>query len=273
MRRSVSSLALLFVAWWTIALVLTAGSSRADSIEDEYVRQVIEEDQEQYSYDEYHADDETVYKQQQAYADQERQRREAEEQAARDAADRVAAERERRFEAEMDRMNEEQRQKALKQKKMDGKKVKSILRSSERKNLYQVLGLRNLSLRIPPRTVNLGGLCKFTIPGITLLKEASEKDIRKQFRKRAMEVHPDKNRDGRAQEAFVAVEEAATILGDAKLRKEYDQELKRRREEQLALVRTTIAYGWAITKRTVKVVQTLLGPFFLPVVIVLALII
>eukprot|EP00536_Pseudo-nitzschia_multiseries_P008569 jgi/Psemu1/198418/e_gw1.219.30.1 len=174
-------------------------------------------------------------------------------------------------------MNEEQRKAALKQKKVDGKKVKSILRANERNNLYQVLGIRNLSLKLPAREVNLGGLVKFTIPGLALLKEPTEKDIRRQFRKRAMEVHPDKNRDGRAQEAFVAVEEAATILSDPKLRKQYDSERKLQREDQLEgyrkVVRKAVAHFWAITRRTIQVFKTLLGPFFLPVVILAALII
>mmetsp|Transcript_8061 Transcript_8061/g.17360 ORF Transcript_8061/g.17360 Transcript_8061/m.17360 type:complete len:282 (+) Transcript_8061:41-886(+) len=267
----------IFVAWST-TISLCATQIRADSVEDEYVRQVIEEDQDHY-HDEYqyHATDEEAARQQQNFADQEQIRQEKEERAAREASERVAAERERRFEAEVARMNEEQKKLALKQKKIDGKKVRSVLKASERNNLYEVLGIRNLSLKLPPREVNLAGVFRFTIPGVTLLKELSEKDIRKQFRKRAMDVHPDKNRDGRAQEAFVAVEEAASILSDKKLRKQYDLERKLHRSDQVEgyrrAVRTAIAYVWAMTRRTIQVTKTLLGPFFLPVVILAALII
>ncbi|OEU08798.1 heat shock protein DnaJ, partial [Fragilariopsis cylindrus CCMP1102] len=51
----------------------------------------------------------------------------------------------------------------------------------------------------------------------------SERDIRKQFRTRAMQIHPDKNNDGRAQEAFIAVENAASILSDKQQRNIYDE--------------------------------------------------
>lgn len=41
-----------------------------------------------------------------------------------------------------------------------------------------------------------------------------------------MAVHPDKNRDGRANEAFIAVENSASILTDKQSSKEYDQQMR-----------------------------------------------
>eukprot|EP00537_Pseudo-nitzschia_pungens_P012492 CAMPEP_0172384104 /NCGR_PEP_ID=MMETSP1061-20121228/1898_1 /TAXON_ID=37318 /ORGANISM="Pseudo-nitzschia pungens, Strain cf. pungens" /LENGTH=287 /DNA_ID=CAMNT_0013112609 /DNA_START=127 /DNA_END=987 /DNA_ORIENTATION=+ len=279
-NQRLALLALLLLAW--SAILAAAGSVDADD-EDEFVRQVLEEDEHQHDQHHHYYDDEN-YEQAEQEQEQQQQQREKEEEAkrleqearaARERAEAVASERERLFEAEMQRMDEEQQKAALSQKKRDGKTVRSVLRSSERNNLYGVLGIRNVSLQLPAREVSLGsGLFRFTIPGLTLLRGPSEKDIRRQFRKRALEVHPDKNRDGRAEEAFVAVEEAATILSDPRLRKEYDSERKLQRAERVEgyrkLVRTTVAYVWAITRRTIQVMQTLLGPFFVPVVIVAA---
>jgi len=273
---------------WMLVLVacLFASSTttqiRADRMEDDYVRQVIEDDQQHYGdhYNDHTQEDDDAYNdrqqqhQQEEYVDEEQRRRDMEEQAARE----VAADRERKFQAELDRIDDqEQRKIALKQKRIDGKKVRSVLKAAERNDLYKVLGLRNLTVRIPPFHINIAGAVKFTIPGFTILKGATKDVIKKQFRQRAMLVHPDKNRDGRAQEAFVAVQNAASILSDEDQRQRYDAEWKAYRSSKLEshkkLVATSLAAAWAITRKIVKMVQTLLGPFFVPVLIIGALII
>ena len=254
---------------------------RADRMEDDYVRQVIEEDQQHYG-DHYNdhtqEDDHDAYnhhrQQEEEYVDEEQRRRDMEEQAARE----VAADRERKFQAELDRIDDqEQKKRALKQKRIDGKTVRSVLKAAERNDLYKVMGLRNLTVRIPPFHINIAGAVRFTIPGFTILKGATKDVIKKQFRQRAMMVHPDKNRDGRAQEAFVAVQNAASILSDEDQRQRYDAEWKAFRSSKLEshkqLVATSLAAAWAITRKIVKMVQTLLGPFFVPVLIIGALII
>jgi hypothetical protein len=254
---------------------------RADRMEDDYVRQVIEEDQQHYG-DHYNdhtqEDDHDAYnhhrQQEEEYVDEEQRRRDMEEQAARE----VAADRERKFQAELDRIDDqEQKKRALKQKRIDGKTVRSVLKAAERNDLYKVMGLRNLTVRIPPFHINIAGAVRFTIPGFTILKGATKDVIKKQFRQRAMMVHPDKNRDGRAQEAFVAVQNAASILSDEDQRQRYDAEWKASRSSKLEshkqLVATSLAAAWAITRKIVKMVQTLLGPFFVPVLIIGALII
>ncbi len=54
-------------------------------------------------------------------------------------------------------------------------------------------------------------------------KTASETDIKKAFRKLAMQYHPDRNQgDKAAEEKFKEVNEAYAVLSDAKKRKEYD---------------------------------------------------
>lgn len=54
-------------------------------------------------------------------------------------------------------------------------------------------------------------------------KTASENDIKKAFRKLAMQYHPDRNQgDKKAEEKFKEVNEAYAVLSDTKKRKEYD---------------------------------------------------
>lgn len=248
------------------------------------MREVVEEDRQHYN-DYYGEEDGDAHNNnndddeeaRDDYVDEEQRRRDEEERAAREAADRIAAERERKFEAELEKItDEEQKKAAMKQKQQDGKRVRSVLKAAQRNDLYQVLGIRNWNLKIPPREVAIGGMIKFTIPGVTL-KETTDKQIRKQFRTRARQIHPDKNKDGRAEEAFIAVENAASILSDKGKRKEYDDYMKAYRSERLEthrrLVATSVASAVAVTRRVVKVIQTILGPFFVPVLIIAALII
>jgi hypothetical protein len=269
---------------WMLVLTacLFATQIRANSMEDDYVRQVIEEDQQHYGdhYNDHTQEDDAYHEhdEQQEYVDEEERRRDTEEQAVRDASDRIAADRERKFQAELDRIDdEEQKKMALKQKRIDGRKVRSVLKAAERNDLYKVLGLRNLTLRIPPFHINIAGAVKFTIPGLTILRGATKDEIKKQFRQRAIQIHPDKNRDGRAQEAFVAVQNAASILTDEDQRMRYDAEWKAYKSDKLEshkkLVATSLAAAWAIARKIVMMAQTLLGPFFVPVLIIGALII
>eukprot|EP00546_Thalassionema_frauenfeldii_P013340 CAMPEP_0178907946 /NCGR_PEP_ID=MMETSP0786-20121207/7649_1 /TAXON_ID=186022 /ORGANISM="Thalassionema frauenfeldii, Strain CCMP 1798" /LENGTH=253 /DNA_ID=CAMNT_0020579793 /DNA_START=139 /DNA_END=896 /DNA_ORIENTATION=+ len=130
--------------------------------------------------------------------------------------ERIRQQREADFQSSLERMNEDQQKAARKQKKKDAKIVKKILKASNQGNHYSVLGLLNFALKIGPFT--------FFRP--------SPKDIKKAYRHRAMKTHPDKNRDGKAQEAFVAVEESAAVLMDDQARELYDLEIKTARIEK-----------------------------------------
>ena len=246
---------------------------RASEEEDEYARQVLEENRKQeQEHDNFHNEDSY-------YEKQEQQRLDAQERAAQEAADRKASERERKFENELDNIrDEEQRKLALKQKKKDGRQVRSVLKAAKRNNLYAVMGIHNhFSLKTQPYPINIAGVAKFTIPGITFWKGPTEQQIKKQFRKRAIQIHPDKNKDGRAEEAFVAVQNAASILSDPKLRQQYDAERKLARSEQWNTSKTLASKAlvsvWAVLRKMLGVCQKLLGPFFVPVMIIGALII
>ena len=202
-----------------------------------------------------------------------------EERAAKEAADKVAADRERAFQLELEKMrDEEQKKRALQQKKLDGKVVSAVLRASAKDDLYGVLGLRSWSLTLPEKTISVPGTpIRFTIPQVTILRPSTDQQIRKQFRQRAKTVHPDKNRDGRAGEAFVAVEHAASVLSDPGKRKAYDAKQAEDRSARLdhikGVVGGALAAAKAVALRALRMAHTLLGPFFVPVVILLALII
>jgi hypothetical protein len=164
---------------------------------------------------------------------------------------------------------------AKKQKQKDAKIVKQVIKAAKNEDHYGVLGLRNWEVNINPWSISLGPK-KLTVPGFKLFHISPSK-IRKAFRKRSMTVHPDKNRDGRANEAFVAVENSASILSDDKLREEYDKKLLKLRLQQrqkVSRVTGDIAdIGYRALSRAIRVFRSVLGPFALPAFILGALVI
>ena len=181
----------------------------------------------------------------------------AEAEAEKRKADELARKREEAYQAELARINDEKLKKSLqRQKKKDGQIVQKILRNSANEKHYSVLGLR---CRWGEIELPFGFKFCRTSPG----------DIKKAYRTIAKTVHPDKNRDGRANEAFDAIERSAAILMDKDKKRAYDLKLARKRkaavEKGIAAIQTT----FISLKRTIK----LLGPFATPVLILLALII
>eukprot|EP00934_Nitzschia_sp_Nitz4_P000411 Nitzschia sp. Nitz4//scaffold177_size45885//553//1050//NITZ4_007199-RA/size45885-protein2genome-gene-0.10-mRNA-1//1//CDS//3329539037//411//frame0 len=156
------------------------------------------------------------------------------------------------------------------QRRKDARIVRSVLKASENHDHYAVLGIRNWNLFIPAQTLQWGEHVWTIIPR-TCLRKTTAKDIRKAYRTRALEVHPDKNQDERAQEAFLAVEQAASILSDEPKKKVYDEGWRRqvsiRRREQKEMVTMILRKLVDNTRQAYNVAHSIVGPFTIPLLI------
>jgi len=180
----------------------------------------------------------------------------AEDEEAKKKAEEIANKREAEYLAELEQIKDEKARKMLKrQKRRDSQIVKRVLRNSENERHYSVLGLKCKwgEIRIGPLS-----FCK-TPSG----------EIKRAYRKMARLVHPDKNRDGRAGQAFDALENSAALLMDPTKKKFYDLRLTLQREEAFAKAIAMIQNAWL----SIRTVFRLLGPFAPPILILLALII
>lgn len=186
-------------------------------------------------------------------------------------AEKIRLKREAAFEAELKKMNEEQRKAAQKQKAKDARVVQRILKASKAGKHYSVLGIRNLELQLGPFYV-----LNFSFGPIVLFK-VKTKEIKRVYRNLARTVHPDKNKDGRAEEAFHALESSAEILTDDKKRADYDKKIisARRRRNKYAVESVFDASQKAMSHimATLRVTKRVLGPFSTPILVVGALII
>lgn len=260
---------------WTLLLLVALFCVSLSLADDDYdfVKEVVEEDQENYG--DYFTEDpvagEETYAEEMKRQQEESQlkRKAQEERIAQEKADRIQQEREAAFDADLAKMSAEQQKAARKQKKRDAAIVRRVLKATKKEDHYSVLGLRNWNLQIPERQICRFGL-KLRIPGFSLF-HISPKAIKKVYRKLAMTVHPDKNRDGRANEAFIAVENSASILTDERQRIEYDEMIrelwKSRRKKATKRVAGTVDGGLRLSGRVVGVFRRVLGPFAFPVAI------
>ena len=260
-----------------ILLLLTSAPAMSQYSDDDYVKEVLEEDyRNDADYENPYAtdDDEERLKRER---EEEEERRKAEEmRRAREAADKIQRERDAQFEAELSRMSEEKQKAAKLQKRKDAKVVKRVLKAAKHGDHYGVLGLRNMKLAIPSRSISLNSKVKFTIPGFELFQITASK-IKRAYRSRAVATHPDKNRDGRANEAFIAVENSASVLSDEKQRKKYDEEVRARRllQRQKVSGKAGDAMGLVLgcMRKGFAIFRSVLGPFAFPVLILGSLII
>jgi hypothetical protein len=273
-RRSCRSKWLIIV----VALLLCVSCTVAQDDDYDFVKEVLDEDQENYDDDITDDDDvdgpETAFEthqeeMQRKQEEAELKRKAEEERIEREQAERIQQEREAAFAADVAKMTDEQQKVARKQKKIDARIVRRILRAAKSDSHYAVLGLRNWELQTPSRTIRIVNLV-FRIPGFALFR-ISPKAIKKAYRKLAMTVHPDKNLDGRATEAFIAVENSASILTDETNRIEYDDMVREIWRERRELARKKAIESVDGTMRffgqIVQVFRRVLGPFALPVFI------
>jgi DnaJ domain len=196
--------------------------------------------------------------------------------------ERIQALREESFARELAQVKKEDRataKKLLQQKNRDAQTADRIFRSFQSNDYYSVLGIRNFAfsnLRIPNRTMTI--IPKYFvvhIPGFDLFN-ISEKQIKRAYREMAKLVHPDKSKDPRAVKVFLMVENAAAVLLNDVTRSEYDMMiLKERRERQTRMlhqIRQGIEKSFMMTNTVLHSARKLLGPFSIPVVVLVALV-
>ena len=194
-----------------------------------------------------------------------------EEENASQEAERIRMKREAAFEAELKKMNDEQRKKAQRQKARDAKVVKRLLKAHKAGRHYAVLGIRNLELQLGPFY-----FFNFSFGPWTIFR-VKTKEIKRVYRNLARTVHPDKNRDGRAEEAFHALETSAEILTDEKKRSDYDKRIiatrRRRNKRAVESALGVSQLAWNRSLSSLRLAKRVLGPFSTPILVVTALII
>ena len=220
----------------------------------EYVREVLEEEAE------FHGQDNSYYHEDSKPAQDETSE-----------SSRRAQERDAEFEAKVQNLSRQEQKKARQKKKQDARLVSCLLRASGNRDYYAVLGLSRkqaLSQSIPQWLRRL-------VPSEKLrFFDLSASDIRKAYRSMATRVHPDKNHDGRADRAFMALEDAYSILSDKNQREEYDETWSFQswdgwNDRQTRVVQTTQATLMTVV-RVVTMVKKVVGPFAVPVGILAA---
>ena len=181
------------------------------------------------------------------------------------------------FARELESLPEEQ-QKLLRQKRRkDGKIVQRILSAYQRHDYYAVLGLRwffpegitlirgrgdqDDTASKETRRFNLKeAILRLKWPALIILR-ISNREIQQANRKRAVQVHPDKNRDPRTEQAFVAVQDAFSVLSDPVLRRKYEVE---RRQHRIAIRQAWKDRYYTILNKTVRPLWTILHKFWVP---------
>jgi len=175
---------------------------------------------------------------------------------AKDAAEKE--QRERKNKMELENLVDKNAKKKLKQQMVkDAKITKRILADGKKLKHYAVLGMwcKWGEIKIGPLR-----LCNISTAKIKHAK-----------RNVARLIHPDKNRDKNAAEAFDTLETSASILLDDEKRNEYEIILKKRRNEIIdhwfVIVRTTLKRFLSF----LSLIKTLCGPFSTPIIILFAL--
>lgn len=160
-------------------------------------------------------------------------------------------------------MGQEDRKKLQKQKRIDRSLVRRVLNSAKRDLHYDVLGLRTR--------------WNYPLFDVLLRKRITPKDIKRAFYKMAKLLHPDKNLDDRAEEAFIQLERSAKILLDEVSRSEYDTEIaierKERRKIQVQIMKKYFNVLIRRSSHAAGIMIHVIKPIYAPVLILGALLI
>ncbi|WIA39095.1 hypothetical protein OEZ86_005235 [Tetradesmus obliquus] len=76
------------------------------------------------------------------------------------------------------------------------------------------------------RTVSVQAAAKTLYEALGVSQDASDRDIKKAYRQKALKLHPDVNKAPNAQEQFLEVKNAFSVLSDAQQRAAYDRKLR-----------------------------------------------
>ena len=175
-------------------------------------------------------------------------------------SEKVRLQRQRKYEASLAKMNEDEKKKSQKQKRADSGLVTRLLKASKREQHYKVLGLQRMW-----RYILLGA------------RGVEQKDIKKAYYRMAKLVHPDKNLDNRAEEAFILLENSASILLNEATRKKYDdnisKEAKIRREIQVEKLLKLTGIILSRSKGLSVIAFRIIKPISVPLIILGALLI
>lgn len=154
----------------------------------------------------------------------------------------------------------------------DERVVRRVLAASAKGEYYRVLGMReNWELDVSFGGGNdeygVGRRRRWIVP----ILRAGPKRVKRAYRRRSLSVHPDKNGDPRAAEAFDALERAASVLLDEESRRRYDGRLRETRRQRRAVWAERCGRTWdavaGVVARVVRIVRRIAGPFAVPIVV------
>ena len=167
--------------------------------------------------------------------------------------------------AVLEKLGEKAKKVAQKRRKADTKLVDKVFKQSMKGHHYAVLGIRNVEIKL-----------KFG-PKVVTLRKITPDFIKKAYRKRARQLHPDKNTDSRATQAFHKLEASFQILSNEESRSAYDQEIaeenKAKREKMYRTMNNMQKKVMVVVNPLRKTLNTFVRPFSTPLFVLGALII
>lgn len=258
---------MLFFLPSNVIIVVFVNGVEPGHTDDELVRQVLDEQQDDAAsnpYDNAHSTEEDFQRYQQELNRRKLEEEQQQKRLAQETAHRRALEREAEVERQVQKLSLEEQKKARQKKQKDATLVSNVLKAFKRGDYYSVLGLgKKYWIR--------QWLPEWMRRGRYEWWEISLGDIKKAYRFMATRIHPDKNMDGRAEEAFVALDEAYDCLANPLQRQEYDGLLSERVREQWQRQTAQVQKIWTglqVLVRQVKgVIRKVLGPFAMPLMI------
>jgi hypothetical protein len=171
-------------------------------------------------------------------------------------------EREKAWTSELAAMNKASRKAATKRRKIDKREVDKVLKANERKDLYAVLGIGKGGSASTGIKDFVWKKLKYMLRGT---RGVSSKDVKASYRLIAKRIHPDKNKDSRAEEAFDAVQDAYEILADPIKKRAFDREVlaeaRNRREGAIENAQESTRFVWRRVSDVVRICKRIIKPF------------